>query len=148
LTVQLKEVVDTLLDKAMEVVPPEQIDCVEGDAVALGTGFTTMVTVIGLPTQPPALGVTVYTAVPVVLPVVVNVWEMLEPLLADAPETPDWETVQLKLVPPILLFKLTDVVPPEQIDCVEGEAVATGAAFTFTVVCAQEVVLHVPDART
>lgn len=45
--------------KATEVALPEQIVCVVGVAVTVGIGFTVTVTVIGVPGQPPAVGVMV-----------------------------------------------------------------------------------------
>ena len=49
----------TVLDRAILVVAPEQIVGEEGVAIATGVGFTLMVTVVGLPLQPLALGVIV-----------------------------------------------------------------------------------------
>ena len=85
----------TLLDNATDVVPPEQMVCDDGVAVATGVGLTVMVTVIGAPPQLFAVGVMVYTAVPAVVPVAVNNWEMLAPLPFVAPDTPVCTTVQL-----------------------------------------------------
>ena len=112
-TVQLKVVPGMLLN-ATEVVLPEQIVCEDG-AIA-GVGLTVTVTVTGAPLQPLRDGVTVYTAVPLVLPVVVKLWAIVLPLPAKAPDTPVCTTVQLKPVPATLLLKATDVVPPEQKD--------------------------------
>jgi hypothetical protein len=63
----------TELVNAINVEFPEHIVCVEGVAVAIGPGDTVIVTVIGVPEQAPTEGVTVYTAVPAVVPVAVNV---------------------------------------------------------------------------
>ena len=79
----------------MDVEPPEQKDWELGVAVATGFGFTVMVTETGVPVQPPADGVTVYTTVPAVVPVAVSVCAMAVPEPAVAPLAPDWLTVQL-----------------------------------------------------
>ena len=72
----------------MDVVAPLQIVADAGVAVAIGAGFTVITTVIGVPAHPPEVGVTVYVAVPVAAPVVVNVCAMVDPELALAPDTP------------------------------------------------------------
>jgi len=87
-TVQLKLVPDTLLLKLIGKTLPAQIVWFIGLAVSTGIGFTVMVTVIGLPVQPFAVGVIVYTAVPGVLPVAVNVSAIVVPLLFVPPLTP------------------------------------------------------------
>lgn len=115
------------------VVLPEQIVCVDGVAVTTGIGFTVTVTVIGVPEQPFASGVIVYVAVPGTVPVVESDCAMDVPLPADAPETPDWETVQEKVVPDTLPVSPMDVLLPEQMVCVEGVAVTTGIGLTVTV---------------
>ena len=79
----------------MPVALPEQIAWEAGVIVKTGFGFTVMVTVIGLPVQLPVVGVTVYTTVPDIVDVVVNVWAMKDPLPADAPDAFTWLTVQL-----------------------------------------------------
>jgi hypothetical protein len=96
-------------------VPGEQNVCEEGVAVATGLGLTVITTTIGVPLQPPATGVIVYVAVPGEVPVAVSVCAMLDPLAADAPLTPLWDTVQEKVVPPILLVKEIAVALPEHI---------------------------------
>jgi hypothetical protein len=58
-TVQSNVVPVTLLVKAILVAAPEHIVCVDGVAVATGLGLTVMVTVIGAPAHPLAVGVTV-----------------------------------------------------------------------------------------
>jgi hypothetical protein len=55
----LKAVPPTLLLSVTVVVLPEQSVCEEGAAVADGIGLTVIVTVMGAPEQPPALGVIV-----------------------------------------------------------------------------------------
>ena len=129
-TVQLKVVPATLLLNAMEVVAPEQIVCEDGVAVTTGVGLTVMTTMIGVPGHPFADGVMVYVAVPGVAPVADNTWAILEPLDAEAPDTPDCATVQLKVVPATLLVNAIDVVPPEQMVCEDGVATATGVGLT------------------
>ena len=84
----------TVLVKAIDGAVPEQTVCEDGVAVTTGVGFTVMVTVIGVPEQPPAVGVIVYIAVPATVEVAVSVWAMVEPLLEDAPETFVCTTVQ------------------------------------------------------
>jgi len=59
LTVQLYVVPLTEPLSAMDVALPEQIVCVVGVATTFGIGFTVTVTVIGVPGQPPTVGVTV-----------------------------------------------------------------------------------------
>jgi hypothetical protein len=59
LTVHENVVPTTVLDRATDVVPPEQNVCEEGVDEATGTGSTVIVTLIGLPTQPFAVGVIV-----------------------------------------------------------------------------------------
>jgi hypothetical protein len=69
------------------VVFPEQI---EGDVDAtntVGVGFTVTVKVVGVPEQPLAVGVMVYTAVPEEELVAVKFWEMEDPDPAVAPLT-------------------------------------------------------------
>ena len=58
-TVQAKVVPATLLVSAMEEAVPEQIVCEVGVAVTTGVGLTVMVTEIGVPGQPLAVGVMV-----------------------------------------------------------------------------------------
>lgn len=133
LTVQLKTVPLTVPLSAMDVALPEQMVCDVGVAVTFGVGLTVTVTVTGVPEQPFAVGVIVYTAVPATEPVVLSVCTMLDPLPDDAPDTPVWATVQENVVPVILLVREIDVEPPEQNDCEEGVAVATGFGFTVIV---------------
>jgi len=58
---------------------------------------------------------------------------MLDPLEAVAPVTPVCTTVQLNVVPVMLLLNAIEVEPPEQNDCELGVAVATGFGFTVIV---------------
>ena len=75
----------------------------------------------------------VYVAVPALVPVAVKLCAMLEPLLAVAPDTPVCTTVQSKVVPVTELVKAIAVVPPEQIVCKAGVAVAAGIGLTVMV---------------
>jgi hypothetical protein len=68
-TVQAKEVPATLLDRVIDVAPPEQNVCVVGTAVITGLGFTVTIAVIEAPEQPLAVGVIVYVTVPEVVPI-------------------------------------------------------------------------------
>lgn len=129
-TVQAKVVPATLLVKTTAVAPPEQILCEEGVAVADGSGLTVTVTVTGVPAQPPAVGVIVYTAVPFTLLVALSVCAMVAPEDAEAPVTLVCVTVQAKVVPPVPLDNAMEVGLPEQSVCVAGVAVIDGAGFT------------------
>ena len=71
--IQEKVLPATVLVKAIELAVPEQIVELEGVAVTTGIGLTVTTTVIGLPTQPAAVGVMVYVAVPADVPLAVNV---------------------------------------------------------------------------
>lgn len=117
----------------MDVVPGVQKVCDAGVAVATGFGFTVIVTDIGVPLQPPAVGVTVYTAVPGDVPVAVSASPIDVPEPAAAPVTPDWLTVQLKVVPVTLPLNAMDGELPEQIVCDVGVAVTVGVGLTVTV---------------
>lgn len=105
----------------------------EGVAVAEGIGRTVTVTVTGVPAQPPAVGVTVKTAVPFTLLVAFKVCAMTVPEPAEAPLTFVCVTVHAKVVPPVLLVNVIPVVPPEHKVWVVGVAVMEGAGFTVTV---------------
>jgi hypothetical protein len=72
----------------MEVVPPEQNVCDVGVAVTTGCGLTVIVTEIGVPEQPFAVGVIEYITVPFVEPVADNVCAIVEPFPEEAPEAP------------------------------------------------------------
>ena len=120
----------------------------DGIAVTFGIGLTTMVTFTGFPAHPPLVGVIVYTAVPVELPVD-KTCIIKDPLPAEAPVTPPvCTTVQAKVVPGILLVNDKFVVFPAHIDCDAGVTISTGAELTVTVTDAQVVVLQVPCANT
>ena len=89
---------------------------------------------VGIPEQPLAEGVTIYSTVPAVVPEFVRVCAIANPPEALAPVIPPLiaPTVQLKLAPLTLLFKAIFVAVPLQI--VVGLAVITfGVGFTVTV---------------
>lgn len=142
-TVQENVVPVTELVSAIDVALPEQMVADDGVAVTAGFGFTVTVTETGVPVQPPAEGVMVYTTVPAVVPVAVSVCAMLVPLPAVAPVAPVWVTVQLNVVLPIELVSAMEVALPEQMDCEEGVAVATGTG--LTVIVCDCVALQVPE---
>lgn len=104
----------TLLVSTIDVGLLEQILCDEGVAVAEGAGFTLTVATIGVPEQPAAVGVMVYTAVPTLAPVAVKVCVMFAPDPADAPLAPVCVTVQANVVPPTLLVSAIEAAFPEQ----------------------------------
>jgi hypothetical protein len=87
-------------------------------AVIAGAGFTVTGTVIAVPTQPEAVGVTVYVTDWVVLVVFVSTSVIVDP---DPPEVVSPVIFALavvdhaKVVPPTLEDKLTPVGFPEQI---------------------------------
>ena len=96
--------------REMPVVWPLQMVSEEGVAVATGIGLTVTVTLIGVPAQPFAVGVTVYTAVPGEVVVAVSVCAMEFPDPADAPLTFVCVTVQVKVVPATLEVREMPVV--------------------------------------
>jgi hypothetical protein len=114
----------------MVVVVLEQILCDAGDAVTVGIGLTVTVAVTGMPGQVPAVGVMVYTAVPALVPVAVNVCAIEVPELLEAPLTLVCVTLQANVLPVTLLVSATEVAPPEQMLCAFGVAVALGIGFT------------------
>lgn len=137
-TVHEKVVPPTLLVKLIEVALPEQMACEAGVAVRLGTGFTVTVAVPGAPEHDPMTGVIVYTAVPLVTLVVVNVCEIVVPEPFDPPATPDCVTVQVKEEPATWLLRLSVVVAPEQMDCEVGVTVNTGVGLIVTLTVCDE----------
>jgi hypothetical protein len=78
-TVQLYVVPTTLELSGIEVALPEQIVCDDGVAVTTGVGFTVTSTVKAVPAHPFAVGVTVYLTTPAVVPLLVNVCEIVPP---------------------------------------------------------------------
>jgi len=85
--VQANVVPETVPDKLIPVVVPEQMDCEAGVGVTFGTGLTVTTTVKVLPTQLAAVGVTVYVAVPTVVPLLVSVCAIVDPDPALPPLT-------------------------------------------------------------
>ena len=67
------------------------------------------------------------------LPVVVSVWVMEEPLAALAPLVPLWVTVQEKVVPAVPEESAIELAFPEQMVWVLGVAVIEGDGLTVTV---------------
>jgi hypothetical protein len=120
-----------LLVRATDGAVPEHIVCDDGVAVTTGIGFTVITAVFELPTHELAVGVMLYVAVPAELPVAERDCAIVAPVDAKAPETPDWTTVQEKVVPVILLVRAIDEAAPEQIVCVAGVTVATGTGVTI-----------------
>ena len=111
---------------------PEQIVCDNGVDIAKGIGLTVMITITGRPIHPFASGVIVYVVVPVVVPVVDNIWLIVFPLPADAPDTPDWVTVHEKVAPTTLLVIPIDDDAPEHMVCDPGVAATIGIGLTVT----------------
>jgi hypothetical protein len=96
-----------------------------------GVGFTVVVTLIGDPEQLFAVGVIVYTTLPLVRPsTLVRVCEIAVELLPGA--APDKliiePTVQVYVVPetPLGLLRLIPEDAPEQIVCGDGDAATLG----------------------
>jgi hypothetical protein len=129
----VKAVPATLLVKVTEVTLPEHSVCEPGVAVTVGIGLTVTVTTIGAPEHPAPVGVIVYVAVPALVEVALNVCAITVPELAEAPLTFVCATVQLKVVPPVLLVRAMFVALPEQILCELGVADTDGAGLTVTV---------------
>ena len=134
ITVHENVVPATVLVKVIFVVPEEQIVVSAVLAVATGIGFTLTTTICGTPGQPPTNGVTEYTASPILLLVVVNIWAIIAPLPLLAPVTLVWTTFQLNTVPTTLLVNTIGVTLPEQTDCNTVDAVTTGIGFTVIVI--------------
>jgi hypothetical protein len=66
------------------------------------------------------------------VPVAFRVWDIVAPVDAVAPATPDCTTVQANVVPVTVLLRATEVDVPEQMVCDTGVAVATGVGLTVT----------------
>jgi hypothetical protein len=97
--------------------------------VKTGKGLTVTITSTGIPGQVYAVGVMWYVAVACVDVELISICEILLPAPAEAPlilPTGETAAVQANVVPIIVLLKAMDVLPPEHIDCEEGETVATG----------------------
>ena len=123
-----------MLVKFIDVALPVHNVCVAGVAVAVGNGFTVITTVIGLDVaQLLAEEEIVYVTVPGLAPDVVKVCEIIPPLPADAPVTPDCTIVQENVAPLTLLLKGIEVDVPEQIVVAAGVADTLGIGFTVIV---------------
>lgn len=96
------------------------------------------------PVQDAVVGVTVYVAVPLLVPFTFARASAIlvphGPAQSAAPLTFDCTTVQVKEVPATVLFKLTAVVPLPQSVWVEGEADPTGVELTVS----EEALVPVP----
>jgi len=103
--------------------------------VTFGDGLTVITTFIGIPGQALADGVTIYVTVPAVVPGLVSVWVIEEPLDVLAPVIPPviGPIVQLKVVPDTLLFNTIFVVSPLHI-IVGLDVVTFGIGFTVTTI--------------
>jgi hypothetical protein len=121
-----------------KVFPPEHTVCVSMVFVTTGTGLTSTVYVATGPAQEVGvgpIGVIVYVTVPWVVPKVDIVWTgMVAPPLAANPITSgEAVAVQLNVVPATADVRVTrEVVPPEQIVCVNGVFDTVGRALTVT----------------
>ena len=115
---------------AIPVDVPEQIVSAVGVAATVGVGLTVITTSIGDPTQTPIVGVTVYVVVPETSPVTDNVWLIVAPVPALAPDVPDSTTVQANVAPAGVELNEIPVDVPEQIASVAGVAIAVGNGFT------------------
>ena len=111
---------------------PEQI-VFAGVTETVGVGFTVIVTCSALPGHPLAIGVMVYTTVPAVLPVAVNISSMIFPVPEDAPLTPFCAAVQVKTVPLTLLVRPIAGASPEQIVLLVWDGLNSGVGFTVIV---------------
>jgi hypothetical protein len=116
------------------VLVPLQIVCDAGVAITDGAGLTVITTLIGKPTQPFKVGVTVYVTLPTLVLELVKTCAMLDPLPALAPLALFCDTVQLKVAPIGLEINEIPVVTPLQIVCDVGVAVTTGIGFTVIVI--------------
>ena len=120
----------------MPVAVLAHIVCDDGVAVTFGNGLT-VITTWGedVPTQvtPPFVyeGVTVYVAVPAVVPEFVSVCAMLLPDPSVAPVTPLCATVHAKVAPETFEVKVMLVAVLLHIVCNDGR-VTLGMGFTIT----------------
>jgi hypothetical protein len=119
---------------------PEHFVCEDGEASAVGVGFTKTVAVIGIPGQLPAVGVIVKVTRTGALVVFVNAPLIFPEPLAAIPVTATLLSLaQLNTVPPILPLRMMVVIDaPEQIVCDDG--VATTLGFDKDVVALAEAV--------
>jgi hypothetical protein len=118
----------------MLLVVPLQIVSEFGVANTSGNGLTVTITVIGVPLQPPALGVIVYVAVPATEPVAVNVSAIVVPVPVSTPLTPASTLVQVYVTPPTPFVVLNPmlVTAPLQIVWLAGNATTFGFGVTVT----------------
>ena len=145
---------ETLLDKAIDDVNPEQKLCEDGVAMVLGIGLTVIVKFVGVPAEQPGLaGVAVIVEVIGVSPELTPVKDAIFPVPLAANPIEVLLLVQLKVVPDIELEKAIAVVlEPTQIDWLETVEIS-GDAFTVTfvndikeqVVPDEMVIVYVPD---
>ena len=93
-------------------------------AVAIGTGLTVMSTLIGVPEQPLAEGVTIYLTTPAVVPVLVKVCaiedphadvQLLKPVIVPPVGVVIIAAVHVNVVPVTVLVKAIAGAVPEQI---------------------------------
>jgi hypothetical protein len=117
------------------IATPEHLICVGFVALTIGVGFTITIAVIGVPSQPSALGVMVKVTNTGKAVIFVNVPLMLPLPLAAIPVTVAvLFLVQLNAVPATLPEKVMAVKGvPEQLACEAIEATASGIGFTVTV---------------
>jgi hypothetical protein len=130
--VQVKVVPAVALDSAMPVVPPEQISCEAGVAVAAGMGLTVTTTVMSVPMHPFAEGVMVYVTVAGSGVALMSVWVMLFPFPSENPDAfPELSAaVQVNVAPAVVLESAMPVVPPEHRVCEAGVAETNGIGYT------------------
>jgi hypothetical protein len=114
----------------MPVVPPLHIVWPAGLAVSTGFGLTVMMTFVVEPLQPPAVAVTVYVAVPDVMPEFVNACDIGLPLPSLAPVTPLWLTVHAKVEPPTSDVKAIEGKASLHIVWLPGVAITAGRGLT------------------
>lgn len=121
--------------------------CDDGVAVASGLGLTVTVAVMSVPGQPFAVGVMVNVTVTGDNVVLVNTPLMLPLPLAAIPVTvPVLFLVHVYVVPETaLLNAMAVILPPEQIGCDDGVAIASGVGFTTTVAVIDEPGQPAPD---
>jgi hypothetical protein len=147
LFVQAKVVPLTELLKAMDVIAKLlQTVCIDGVATTSGVGLTVIVTVIGVPEQPPAKGVIVIVAVTGVMIGLTAVKDGILPLPEPARPMPELLLVQVKVVPltePVKTIAVVAVLL--QTVCVAGVATALGVG--LTVIVAVEGVPKQPPAK-
>jgi hypothetical protein len=135
LLVQLNVVPLTALLKVMAVVLALlQTDCVVGFATATGVGLTVIVTVVGVPEQPLATGVTIIVAVTGLELVLTAVNEPILPIPEAARPIVVLSLVQLNTVPDTAPLNVIAVVAALlQTDWLVGLATTVGVGLTVIV---------------